>query len=45
MGSVGKEPWPPQDESGTAEADWFPIPDMRELAVWRMLRRLSGPIL
>jgi hypothetical protein len=38
----------PEDYSGLicdAPADWFPIPHMRELAVWRMLRRFRGPIL
>jgi len=34
-------PWPMQDESGTIEADWLPIPDHEEWAVWGLLERIS----
>jgi hypothetical protein len=42
-GAVERSPWPPQDESDTAGADWLPILTMRELmAIWRMTARFSG---
>jgi hypothetical protein len=37
-----RSPWPPQDEFGTADADWLPIPDHTGVGRWEDARAFIG---